>query len=307
MSSTAVMNVLRYSKARGVARLVLIALAAHCNDARADMRAWPTITRLAQLANVHRPGASNAIKQLIESGELQDTGEKIGRNPVYKITLSEDLTVSPQYDHEESSPYYYSTPTVSPQYDDRTATVHKLETTRIELETITPLPPSPANEVQSVPELSLEMEVAEKYDWKVDAFAIFWDNYFTGRKTDRPKAEKAFRKAAKTQDIAREIIHGVMRHGEIYNGYDKNERCYIPHATTWLNGERWTGDDPRPRKSASGNSRPATDYRQQEIQREQEITHALISEFASNRTSGGYTESGEPIDPDQAREINYIN
>jgi hypothetical protein len=278
------------------------------------MQAWPSITTLADLASCPRETASRAMKSLIDMGEVQDTGEKIGSQKVYKIVVSLEKThhdnVTPDHMLQKSDVTLRHTD-VTTDHIDRDARSHKLETTRIELETITPLPPSTANEVQAVPELqpelSLEMEVAEKYDWKVDAFAIFWDNYFTGRKTDRPKAEKAFRKAAKTQDVAREIIHGVMRHGEIYNGYDKNERCYIPHATTWLNGERWTGDDPIPSKSSSGNSRPATDYRQQEIQREQEITHALFSQFTSNRTSGGYTASGEPIDPDQAREINYIN
>ena len=213
MSNTAIMHILRHSESTGVNRLVLLALAAHCNEARADMAAWPTITTLAALANIKRPSASRAIKQLIESGELCLTGDRVGRNAVYKITISRYANVTPRYADEIHPPYHHVTLDVTPRYADRNTTLHKQETTRNKQEILCAIDPKKAPS-SSPAKTDVSEKKVDDYDWRLDAFEILWHNYPTARKVGRNAAIKAFCKAAKTQDLAREIIKGIMRHAD---------------------------------------------------------------------------------------------
>ena len=67
------------------------------------------------------------------------------------------------------------------------------------------------------------------------AFLAFWQAY--PRRVGKGSARTAFSKAIKYTD-ANEIIQGAIA----YAAYCKEmgtERQYIPHASTWLNGERW--------------------------------------------------------------------
>lgn len=78
-------NVWEGSQAKGTARLVLLAIADHCNPAGI---AWPSLGRLSKYVNVNRRNTINAINQLVELGELERvrTG-KTGVATTYKITL----------------------------------------------------------------------------------------------------------------------------------------------------------------------------------------------------------------------------
>lgn len=64
-------------------------------------------------------------------------------------------------------------------------------------------------------------------------FQLFWDVY--PRKVGRGAAQKAFAKATKTTPVA-QIISGVMNYA---NSGNLPEMQFIPHASTWLNQERW--------------------------------------------------------------------
>lgn len=86
-------------------------------------------------------------------------------------------------------------------------------------------------------------------DGSGDSFDAFWSAY--PRKTDKAKARKAFDKAAGSVDAWGVIVRGAERLAA-----DPNlpPAQFIPHPTTWLNGERWD-DAPYPvREGARGST-----------------------------------------------------
>ena len=73
-------------------------------------------------------------------------------------------------------------------------------------------------------------------------FDEFWERY--PRKENRKGALKAYETAIKKGFTHENIIGGIERHGEVWQSYPADRRKFIPHASTWLNGERWA--DPAP-------------------------------------------------------------
>ena len=70
-------------------------------------------------------------------------------------------------------------------------------------------------------------------------FGEFWARY--PRKVAKGAARKAYAKALKltTHD---EIMFGLSQQIEMF---EVKEKAFIPHASTWLNAERWE-DEPEP-------------------------------------------------------------
>lgn len=90
MSVKLMNRVWKHSQARGTARLVLLAIADHCNTAGV---AWPSLTRLASYVNVNRRNTINAINQLVKMGELTRVyNGQTGRATTYKVTLGSVAT-----------------------------------------------------------------------------------------------------------------------------------------------------------------------------------------------------------------------
>ena len=71
MSLEAYRDVWEHSKAKGTARLILLALADHADE---NGVAWPSLSRLAKYANVHVSNVSKNISRLIEMGEISRVG-----------------------------------------------------------------------------------------------------------------------------------------------------------------------------------------------------------------------------------------
>ena len=67
-----------------------------------------------------------------------------------------------------------------------------------------------------------------------DGFTAFWSAY--PRKEARARAQKSWRRLTKSERIiatgVAEVMGQLVEHGQ-------QERQYIPHATTFLNGKRW--------------------------------------------------------------------
>lgn len=67
-------------------------------------------------------------------------------------------------------------------------------------------------------------------------FDVFWNLY--PRKTAKAKAKEAFTKASKKSNFDfNVIIASVQKH--IRYSKQWQDKQYVPHAATWLNGERW--------------------------------------------------------------------
>lgn len=98
-----------------------------------------------------------------------------------------------------------------------------------------------ANSVQNAPTIApFEPENAPKEKVQFDnkgAFEKFWSEY--PRKVNKKKAHEKFIKICKNEDIFDAIMNGLDR-------CKKSKQWqiveYIPHAITWLNGERWNDE-----------------------------------------------------------------
>lgn len=71
-------------------------------------------------------------------------------------------------------------------------------------------------------------------------FDHFWDAY--PRKIGKPKALLAYNKAIRHSDCT-EILNGLEKWVDYWKYVDPQ---FIPHPTTWLNGERWQDQPPTP-------------------------------------------------------------
>ncbi len=69
---------------------------------------------------------------------------------------------------------------------------------------------------------------------KNEAFKRFWDLY--PRKTNKKKAKDSFLKKCTDENILNKMINAVINQKKSEQWQNMK---YIPHATTWLNGERW--------------------------------------------------------------------
>lgn len=70
-----------------------------------------------------------------------------------------------------------------------------------------------------------------------DDFELFWHEY-PNHNSGKKKAYTAFKRALKKVSLA-EILKSLDEHKKS-SQWTKDGGEYIPHATTWLNGERWT-------------------------------------------------------------------
>ncbi len=78
-------------------------------------------------------------------------------------------------------------------------------------------------------------------------FDEFWIRY--PRKVAKGAAHKAWKTAAKKVDDTHVIIDASRRFAARVQGSDEK---FIPHASTWLNAERWLDDDTEPQAEAVG-------------------------------------------------------
>lgn len=78
--------------------------------------------------------------------------------------------------------------------------------------------------------------VTEEQPRQKDPFDIFWAAY--PRKVDKKKARKAFEKVK----VPVETLLSALEVQKQSPQWVKDGGAYIPHPTTWLNGERWADD-----------------------------------------------------------------
>lgn len=75
------------------------------------------------------------------------------------------------------------------------------------------------------------------------AFSEFWQHY--PRKVAKAEAQRAYAKATKKAD-PHTILVGLKAH---LPGWDRADPKFTPHASTWLNGERWNDQPDPPQQS----------------------------------------------------------
>jgi len=197
MSLEASKAVWEHSQAKGTARLILLSLADHADE---DGVAWPSLSRLAKMANVHVSNISKNLNILIEMGELSRVGtvpSKQGKKGTkYKILIPRTRGV------KKAKP---------------SGGAHlNLAEARYE----PPLEPSLS--------LLYREQHQKVADLKANNFDQFWEQY--PKRVGKGAARKAYLKAV--QNVPhKKIMAGLAR----YNP-DPN---FICHPSTWLNQERW--------------------------------------------------------------------
>ncbi|MET7989843.1 hypothetical protein ABZU76_02930 [Amycolatopsis sp. NPDC005232] len=86
------------------------------------------------------------------------------------------------------------------------------------------------------------------YGGSAAAFERFWAEY--PRKVKKADARKAWPKACK--HLAPDLLaKEAIRWADLWRKAGTSEQ-YVPHPTTWLNGQRWNDDPPPPRAVAAG-------------------------------------------------------
>lgn len=88
---------------------------------------------------------------------------------------------------------------------------------------------------ECLPTISPEAPEAPKIGLQ-ELFERFWFEY--PRKTDKKKSERAFSRIANIRELFPEIMQALERQKRS-DQWTKDGGIYIPHPTTWLNGERW--------------------------------------------------------------------
>lgn len=89
-------------------------------------------------------------------------------------------------------------------------------------------------------------ELSITADAVTERFDEFWQLY--PRKVGKGQALKAW-KAANKKANPEAIVAGLRAH---LPGWAKSEAKFIPHATTWLNGERWADEVEQPQSVPAG-------------------------------------------------------
>lgn len=93
----------------------------------------------------------------------------------------------------------------------------------------------------AMPETEAETETDAQS--QMIAFATFWEAY--PKKVDKKKAEKSFARLSKRkQDLAIADVKSGR--------FDNVEKKFIPHPTTYLNGERWDDEKVTPLRVGIG-------------------------------------------------------
>ena len=81
----------------------------------------------------------------------------------------------------------------------------------------------------------------------IDRFGDFWTAY--PRKVKKPFARKAWDRAIKNKTDPQTVIDAVPRHSAHWRNTGTDVQ-YIPHPSTWLNGECWNDDLPAAQPAA---------------------------------------------------------
>lgn len=186
-------------------RLVLLAIADHADDAG---RAYPSMIGIASKCGMSERGARGIIRKL-EAGGWLETRVGGGRGG------KSHYTVNPEPETRNDKPGM-----TNPECE------------RQETRNDTTLNPEPrsAEPSRTIREPSKSVRPRANFD-------AFWAAY--PRKVGKGAARKAYDKAVKRADPD-EISAGLSRQLPTLS---QKQTQYIPHASTWLNEERWT-DEP---------------------------------------------------------------
>lgn len=183
-------------------------------------KSWPGLARVGELVGMSSRTVQRCVNELVAAGYV---------------------CVTPRYN----------------QYGGQTSNLYHIHFDRVnECDFFTPLvthdappttpvscPPTTPVSYEPIPRDIKTQENEKSTPATTTDFDEFWKAY--PRKKDKGHAQKAWDKATRATPPAVIIIGAV--HFRQWCEQDGTEPQFIPHASTWLNGERWTDErDPAP-------------------------------------------------------------
>lgn len=203
-------------------KLVLVKLADNASD---QGECWPSYQHIADQCEIDRSTVRKHIKHLADQGLLRienREGPKGNSSNLYFLTLGgvgqNSIPVGPESTGVGPQP----TGGVGPE---STRTSHSSE---------------PVKEPKTL--CTSEVELAQ-------AFEAFWKLY--PNKKSKKDARKAWDKLKPNAELRLTLMNALGNH-RVSRDWTKDDGQYVPMASTWLNGERWT-DVLKP--ASSGQSR----------------------------------------------------
>jgi len=259
-------RIFEYSRATGIDRLVLLALAFFCNDKRNDNRAWPSLAVLAKRVQLTVPGLCKSLNRLETMGEIRRERSSGGRkkrtryiicvgngkpsdtvsdshNSQPQDSVSEDLNnVSGNSISGNSKQAGSKTVNGGLQAINRNRTRNKRGT-----ESDKPIPDYLSTDVdpKSGVDKQLLLDPTPKKKKRtppnpatLEAFNRFYQAF--PRHVARQDALEAWSKLNPSTELAGTIMAAVERYAADVRD---TEPKFILHPATWLNGRRWE-DEP---------------------------------------------------------------
>lgn len=233
MSLQAMSWVLEHSTSCGTTRCVLMAIANHVS---ADGSGWAYVKQVREEANCSEDSYLRAIRWLTDNGELRrevNRGEAKKAAPNRRPNHFVMVGLSDEEAPAEDGPRNLHTPATCLPQDPQDAHP-KSEMTRFR-------PPQDAH-----PE-PLEQQQQEPYKEpraravaRVDRFEEFYEAY--PRHVGKGAARRAWATASRTTDPAL-LVRAAAAFADTTVS---TEAKFIPHPSTWLNGERWLDEPDRP-------------------------------------------------------------
>ena len=216
---------------KGNDKLVMLALADHAND---DGECYPSWSKIQDKTGVSKGTLSYIIKVLEGIGLLShkkrftNYGKKTSN--LYTITL---VNIDEKAYKKLSKEVRKKAPSSEVEPSKLSSEVELTDSSEVELTDSSEVEPSttePLNiTVISEPSTCAEAVVITDFD-------CFWENY--PRKVGKANAKKAWEKHKPDLDA----VLASLSTQKLSEGWKKNNGKFIPHPTTWINGERWNDE-----------------------------------------------------------------
>lgn len=246
---------------RPSAKFVLVAMADCVNAEANNPDCWPSAAHLCAATSLDRKTVLDAVRRLREEGFIVDTGKTkgtTGKITVYRLNVAGEIQKQP-----DERPNLAPTP--APK-DPESGTVQQAQNRNDPENGTVPLFPGNGPvftgkqsrfSVETVPktgygtskepviESGKEPKKARAKSTDLpDGFPEFWTEY--PRKEGRTKALESWGKRGLDTDLGlRERVMAALARHRISQQWIKDNGQFVPHASTWLNQERYL-DDVRP-------------------------------------------------------------